>query len=213
MGGLKFVYISHSSEQGLTFIIFSQILEEELCFPGKPVHAQPETLVDLDLSISSPQSSDIWTNDPFGSLDSLSPPTSTSSHRPSAGYPQADWPMLKRSSSGTMLGLGNIPPLPLSLSSQPSLSSRAYQKSPLHSVTLPLAAEDDDHTRDLDPEKSSRTRAPINPRDHSLLEFIYNEMHAARFINLEPLALLKNSFPLHFKRKCLGFGMVVHPHI
>ncbi|TFY52472.1 hypothetical protein EVG20_g10534, partial [Dentipellis fragilis] len=42
-------------------------------------------------------------------------------------------------------------------------------------------------------------KAPQNPRDHSLLEFIYNEMHAARFINLSPLSLLSNALPLYFK--------------
>jgi hypothetical protein len=40
--------------------------------------------------------------------------------------------------------------------------------------------------------------APLNPRDHSLLEHIYTEMHAARFINLSPLSLLANSLPLYF---------------
>jgi hypothetical protein len=41
--------------------------------------------------------------------------------------------------------------------------------------------------------------APLNPRDHSLLEYIYTEMHAARFINLSPLSLLANSLPVYFK--------------
>ncbi|KAI8978791.1 hypothetical protein BD414DRAFT_538707 [Trametes punicea] len=42
-------------------------------------------------------------------------------------------------------------------------------------------------------------RQPINPHDHSLLETIYDEMHAARFINLEPLSLLANLLPLHLR--------------
>ncbi|OSD07516.1 hypothetical protein PYCCODRAFT_1463755 [Trametes coccinea BRFM310] len=42
-------------------------------------------------------------------------------------------------------------------------------------------------------------RPPINPHDHSLLETIYDEMHAVRFINLEPLSLLTNLLPLHFR--------------
>jgi hypothetical protein len=42
-------------------------------------------------------------------------------------------------------------------------------------------------------------KAPPNPRDHSLLEGIYNEMNAARFINLAPLSLLANMVGLHFK--------------
>ncbi|KAH9936658.1 uncharacterized protein B0H18DRAFT_1114020 [Fomitopsis serialis] len=46
---------------------------------------------------------------------------------------------------------------------------------------------------------------PINPHDHSLLEFIYNEMHAAKFINLAPLSLLSNMLPLYFQ------GVRTHP--
>ncbi|KAI0373739.1 hypothetical protein BV20DRAFT_1049676 [Pilatotrama ljubarskyi] len=42
-------------------------------------------------------------------------------------------------------------------------------------------------------------KPPINPHDHSLLETIHDEMHAARFINLEPLALLANLLPLHLR--------------
>ncbi|KAH9889995.1 hypothetical protein C8Q73DRAFT_147103 [Cubamyces lactineus] len=42
-------------------------------------------------------------------------------------------------------------------------------------------------------------KPPINPHDHSLLETIYDEMHAARFINLEPLSLLTNLLPLHLQ--------------
>ncbi|KAL0580636.1 hypothetical protein V5O48_001366 [Marasmius crinis-equi] len=42
-------------------------------------------------------------------------------------------------------------------------------------------------------------RPPINPRDHSLLKMIYNEMHASRFINLSPLSILPNMLSLHFQ--------------
>ncbi|KAJ6508674.1 hypothetical protein C8R45DRAFT_1069337 [Mycena sanguinolenta] len=42
-------------------------------------------------------------------------------------------------------------------------------------------------------------KAPLNPRDHSVLEGIYNEMNATRFINLSPLSLLANLVGLHFK--------------
>ncbi|KZV65309.1 hypothetical protein PENSPDRAFT_737815 [Peniophora sp. CONT] len=38
-----------------------------------------------------------------------------------------------------------------------------------------------------------------DPRDHSVLEHIYAEMHAEKFINLAPLSLLANSLPLYFK--------------
>lgn len=40
---------------------------------------------------------------------------------------------------------------------------------------------------------------PPDPRDHTVLETIYNEMHAERFINLSPLSLLANTVGLWFK--------------
>ncbi|TDL17246.1 hypothetical protein BD410DRAFT_580873 [Rickenella mellea] len=46
---------------------------------------------------------------------------------------------------------------------------------------------------------SPRGGASEDPRDHSVLETIYREMHSARFINLSPLALLTNLFGLYFK--------------
>ncbi|EPQ54467.1 hypothetical protein GLOTRDRAFT_121617 [Gloeophyllum trabeum ATCC 11539] len=42
-------------------------------------------------------------------------------------------------------------------------------------------------------------KAPVNPRDHSLLEKIYTEMHSSRFINLAPLSLLGNYLSSYFK--------------
>ncbi|KAJ7600716.1 hypothetical protein C8J56DRAFT_15829 [Mycena floridula] len=42
-------------------------------------------------------------------------------------------------------------------------------------------------------------RPPSNPRDHSLLELIYNETCESRFINLSPLSLLTNLLGLHFQ--------------
>lgn len=38
-----------------------------------------------------------------------------------------------------------------------------------------------------------------NPRDHSLLNKIYREMHSSRFINLNPLSILANSLGLYLK--------------
>lgn len=43
------------------------------------------------------------------------------------------------------------------------------------------------------------SKAPMNPRDHSLLEIIYNEMLASRFINISPLSLLTTYLEYHFK--------------
>lgn len=44
---------------------------------------------------------------------------------------------------------------------------------------------------------------PLNPRDHSLLERIYNEMLAARFINLNTLSVIVAQLSLYFSsRSC-----------
>jgi hypothetical protein len=42
-------------------------------------------------------------------------------------------------------------------------------------------------------------KPPVNPRDHTILETIYTEMHAMRFINLAPLSLLPNNLSTWFK--------------
>ena len=72
--------------------------------------------------------------------------------------------------------------------------------------TLPVSLHDTDTIYSLD--SSNRPfsgssppepAAPLNPRDHSLLEYIYTGMHAARFINISPLSLLAHSLPLHFE--------------
>lgn len=71
-------------------------------------------------------------------------------------------------------------------------------------MTLPTSIRNNDiidlpGTSDhLHSESSRPSGAPLNPRDHSLLEHIYTEMHAARFINLSPLSLLANSLPVYF---------------
>ena len=71
-------------------------------------------------------------------------------------------------------------------------------------LTLPTSIRNTDtidlpSNSDLLYSDSSRlSGAPLNPRDHSLLDHIYTEMHAARFINLSPLSLLANSLPVYF---------------
>ncbi|KAF8627448.1 hypothetical protein AX17_006262 [Amanita inopinata Kibby_2008] len=42
-------------------------------------------------------------------------------------------------------------------------------------------------------------KPPVNPRDHTMLEMIYTEMLASRFINTSPLSLLANLLSLHLK--------------
>ena len=49
---------------------------------------------------------------------------------------------------------------------------------------------------------SPSAEMPPNPRQHKLLEVIYTEMHAARFVNLAPLSLLENYIRTYFKSMC-----------
>lgn len=41
-------------------------------------------------------------------------------------------------------------------------------------------------------------KAPMNPRDHTILEAIYTEMLSSRFINMAPLSILQNYLEYHF---------------
>jgi len=43
------------------------------------------------------------------------------------------------------------------------------------------------------------TQTPTNPRDHTLLEIIWNEMLSSRWVNLSPLSLLTTYLEWHFK--------------
>ena len=45
--------------------------------------------------------------------------------------------------------------------------------------------------------ESTTPSAPVDPRDHSTLEFIYSAMHEARFINMNPLSIIQNYLLLH----------------
>ena len=48
-------------------------------------------------------------------------------------------------------------------------------------------------------------KAPSNPRDHSLLEYIYNEMMSSRFINTSPISMLMTYLEYHFKGRVTSF--------
>ncbi|KAJ7175947.1 hypothetical protein C8R46DRAFT_1080142 [Mycena filopes] len=126
-------------------------------------------------------------------------------------------PGLPRSSTGStmsLLGLGPAvtPPIPMHTRSKPRGYSTSTLISPAKSVLSIQSANPSvlSGTSTLKPGPGSgsgfspfllRTlpKAPPNPRDHSLLEGIYNEMNATRFINLSPLSLLANLVGLHFK--------------
>jgi hypothetical protein len=82
-------------------------------------------------------------------------------------------------------------------------------------LTLPALIRDTNNidspsnSDSLHSDSSRPLGAPLNPRDHSLLEYIYTEMHAARFINLSPLSLLANSLPVYFNSKLGSLSPIV----
>ncbi|KAK7048448.1 Methyltransf-25 domain-containing protein [Favolaschia claudopus] len=137
-------------------------------------------------------------------------------------------PTTTMSTSSLLAGLGPavVPPVPVPSVQPPSPVERKQPRprgyststlvSPMSPITpitttpihhpsvLSLKAADSGDTPAAKPLVSPfllRTlpKAPANPRDHSLLEGIYNEMNATRFINLSPLSLLANLMGLHFK--------------
>ncbi len=159
------------------------MIEEDLCFPGQP----PDPL--------SPSRSQ--TPVPY----IVTPPTS--SQHPSNGKYHDLNEQRNFSQFGSAVTLTNTTTSPLIY--PPTLSTTAGTTSML---TIPTPIRNTDTTNspgnsDLLYSDSLRPApgAPLNPRDHSLLEYIYMEMHASRFINLSPLSLLANSLPVYFKRE------------
>jgi hypothetical protein len=69
------------------------------------------------------------------------------------------------------------------------------------SAKLPLGSYNENTPGGLVPVVTGKNASPVppDPRDHQVLETIYNEMHAERFVNLEPLSLLANTMSLWFK--------------
>ncbi len=88
----------------------------------------------------------------------------------------------------------------------PSIYSPSHPTMIASMSTLPVSLHDTDTVSSLDSSDQLSSANPrlesgvlLNPRDHSLLEHIYTEMHSARFINLSPLSLLAHSLPLYFE--------------
>ncbi|KAJ7784467.1 hypothetical protein B0H16DRAFT_298953 [Mycena metata] len=129
-------------------------------------------------------------------------------------------PGLPRTSTGSttsLLGMGPaIAPPPVMMRSKPRGYSTSTLVSPAasqqHQSVLSLQSAHPSvlSTSTLKPASGTGTgfspfllrtlpKAPANPRDHSILEGIYTEMNATRFINLSPLSLLANLVGLHFK--------------
>src|SRR6266702_38070 len=121
-------------------------------------------------------------------------------HQPNGSYHDTNdqWSFSQRGSTSTSASAFYIPSI-----YSPSLPSVVGTAS---MSTLPVSLHDTDTMSSLDSSNRlssdisrQESGAPLNPRDHSLLEYIYSEMHAARFINLSPLSLLAHSLPLYFE--------------
>ncbi|KAA1469908.1 hypothetical protein DENSPDRAFT_928486 [Dentipellis sp. KUC8613] len=165
-----------------------EMIEEDLFFPGShpatPPSRPPSPLSYLPTPPHSNDDHSTKRTIPPITTSSLSPPqpsasfTNLSASTSSSSLPPTTQaPATPGSSSTSFSPPGNgLSPVPQGVEASPT---RAAPYAPF--LMRPVA------------------KAPQNPRDHSLLEFIYNEMHAARFINLSPLSLLSNALPLYFK--------------
>ncbi|KAJ3893793.1 hypothetical protein GG344DRAFT_42596, partial [Lentinula edodes] len=137
-----------------------------------------------DLQLSSPYSSN-----PYAKLNYV-----TSNNNPSS-------PKRPLSTSNNGFGTSSSIHLPSMSFSQ---SMHSLSSSSPHSLNA--AVDADKESRIISSGSTAapfllRTlpKPPVNPRDHSMLEMIYNEMNAARFVNLSPLSLLPNLLGLYFK--------------
>ncbi|OCH90906.1 hypothetical protein OBBRIDRAFT_834627 [Obba rivulosa] len=164
-----FEEISRVMKPGGAFELF----EEDLYFPGR--------LSELP-SRSRQPSRPSWLSSPQARSNSLSPP------------PERD-----HLSDISLLAFGR------SASPEPLSSSRSSSRAPSTAPSRqdPSVTDSGWGEETVRPHEKSRLmypfEIPINPHDHSLLEAIYNEMHAARFINLRPLSLLTSTLSLYFK--------------
>ncbi|KIP04682.1 hypothetical protein PHLGIDRAFT_36807 [Phlebiopsis gigantea 11061_1 CR5-6] len=161
-----------------------ELFEEELTFPGKLLKGKPPDTIDLPTCLSS--SNLTFPEDPrnSGSSNNLTIPSNPSTPPPPR---KTQRPRNDSGFGGSVLSLGMmspqaLPAIPLPVSPPQSREPELTDQELLEAVII----------------GRSKPKPVFDPRDHSLLEFIYNEMHAERFINLEPLALLQNSLSLIF---------------
>ncbi|KAH9065482.1 hypothetical protein EDB87DRAFT_1555929 [Lactarius vividus] len=157
-----------------------EMVEEDLFFPGRfldpPQHRSPTT---PRLSFTAPLPT---YHQPNGSHHDTIDQWNLAQHGSTSTSTSASYnPSIYSPSLPSVFGTASMSTLPLSFHDTDTMSS-------LH---IPNRLSSDSSRQE--------STAPLNPRDHSLLEYIYTEMHAARFINLSPLSLLAHSLPLYFK--------------
>ena len=183
-----------------------QMIEEDLTFPGGH----------LETSISRPSTPTPYLPTPPLSSEELSHPrqsasaailTSASSTADSRRNHRHPFPSMSSVSTSTSLGAATSqsklssdgPLLGAALLSVPQ-GAEASPSSDISAPAMPFFVR-------------SMPKTLQNPRDHSILEHIYIEMHASRFINLTPLSLLANSLPLYFKGECTDLLIEPKPNV
>ncbi|KAI6041391.1 hypothetical protein EDC04DRAFT_2565773 [Pisolithus marmoratus] len=96
------------------------------------------------------------------------------------------------SASVAITTIADHPPMPCLNPASPYYRSASASPEPPPPPLPPLK-------RNVDATGQAEVAIPGNPRDHTVLETIYNEMHADRFVNLTPLSLLGNALGTLFK--------------
>lgn len=167
-----------------------------MTFPGKLLGAKSTEAIDLTASTAPSLSRISLSVDTHGSTASASSSTATLPLNKRSF--ESTTPLLARPSitppfTGSAGSLGVASPA----STLPTTPERP--RSPEQSPPNPEPTEQE--LLDGIVYGKTKPKPLFDPRDHSLLEYIYNEMHAQRFINLEPLALLKNNLSLIFDGK------------
>lgn len=96
-----------------------------------------------------------------------------------------------------------LSPAPGSSKPMKSLSTSSLVISTSRSTGPVPPSQQNSHSSDNSGADVSPTaEIPLNPRQHKLLQVMYTEMHATRFVNLAPLSLLENYVRTYFKSTC-----------
>jgi hypothetical protein len=128
----------------------------------------------------SPQGSSRFSNSAVSLLNSLSPHPSASGVEPAAA-------IHKRRLSGLTAPSHDDRPHGIRNHADPSLMGQPE-----------IFGRNGNHFTNSESYLLNQDMAPVNPRDHAILETIYMEMLSSRFINPAPLSLLPNYIEYHF---------------
>ncbi|EIN12409.1 hypothetical protein PUNSTDRAFT_124275 [Punctularia strigosozonata HHB-11173 SS5] len=174
-----------------------EMIEEDLYFPGAQDPSPPDTPVENRSRSASPSPPPLPLPRPAAPAPSSTASASEEGARSSSS--SSSWSLV-----GTPAGS-----LPASRYETPAASTRGPSPSMSQFTAWgpPRTRSATQHDEDRAASSSSSSSharpeastPPPDPRDHALLATIYAEMHAARFVNLRPLALLANHISEYFK--------------